>query len=67
MSTQTRPEGGRPDASQTRLYRTVAMLAEALERRRRKLAAGVPVEPFVQCPCAACAYEKPSQANEHGM
>lgn len=53
---QSEPNENRPD--QVRLYRTVAMLAEALERRRRKVAAGLPVEPFVQCPCEACAYEK---------
>lgn len=30
---------------------TFFMLAEALERRRRKLAAGLPVEPPPRCPC----------------
>lgn len=67
--TEPTPEelGNPPQVSSTehtlRLYRAVSIIGEALERRRRKIAAGIPVEPPVYCPCAECRYEKPEPAN----
>jgi hypothetical protein len=40
-----------PSTDPARLYRTVSMLADALERRRQKIAAGETVEPPPQCDC----------------
>jgi hypothetical protein len=40
-----------------RVHRTVRMLAVALERRRQKIAAGLPVDPPPQCHCAQCRDE----------
>lgn len=46
---------GSESARTVRLQRTVLMIAAALERRRQKIAAGLPVEPPPECDCAGCA------------
>lgn len=46
-----------------RLHRTVAVIAEALERRRRKVAAGLPVDPPPACPCEKCQAAGGSQSS----
>jgi hypothetical protein len=43
-----------PRTDPARLYRTTRIFAEALERRRVKIAAGIPVEPPPECDCAEC-------------
>lgn len=64
MSNQAADSASRnvPSADPVRLYRTVGIIAAALERRRRKIAAGVPVDPPPECGCARCEADLPRAA-----
>ncbi len=57
MSPEEEQPAVAPGVDLARLHRTVSVIGEALDRRRRKIAAGVPVDPPPYCPCPECGDE----------